>query len=176
MRILRIFLLALFILICFYISAWAGSEKFAFINSMRIRAEYKEFADAQDKFDKDVAMWQVELDSMRGEIDSLEDELGKQSLLLSEERRKEKESIIKDKKLKYKQHSTEVLGPDGKIERRNAELVKPIYDKIMLVLEKIAREDNYDFIFDSVEGNIAYADRKLDLTDKVLEELSKLEE
>lgn len=175
MKVLKASLFVLTILVCFCVSAWAESGKFGFVNSQRIRTEYKEFADAQDKFDKDVAMWQVELDSMKAEVDSLEGELDKQSLLLSDERKKEKEALIKNKKLKYKQYSTEVLGPDGKIERRNAELVKPIYDKVMLVLEKIARDGNYTFIFDSVGGNIAYADKKLDLTDKVLEELNKLE-
>ena len=176
MKVLKILFFVLFISSSFYILVRAESGKSGFINSLRLRTEYKEFTDAQDKFDKDVAMWQAELDSMKVEMDSLEGELDKQILLLSEQRRKEKEKIIKDKKLKYKKYSTEVLGPDGKIERRNAELVKPIYDRIRLVLERIAREGNYSFIFDSVEGNIAYADRKLDLTDKVLEELNKLEE
>jgi len=175
MRVSRILFFVLIIAFFSSIAALAESGKFGFVNSLRIRTEYKEFADAQEKFDKDVAMWQAELDSMNGEVDSLESELEKQSLLLSEERRREKENIMKDKKLKYKQYSTEILGPGGKIERRNAELVKPIYDKIMLVLEKIGRGGNYTFIFDSVGGNIAYADKKLDLTDRVLEELNKLE-
>jgi outer membrane protein len=175
MKILRIPLLTLTFLICFCALAFPEAGKFGFVNSLRIQTEYKEFADAQDKLDKDVAMWQVELDSMKTEIDSLQYELDKQSLLLSEEKKKEKEDVIRDKKLKYKQYSTEVFGVNGKMERRNAELVKPIRDKIMLIIEKIAREGNYSFIFDSVGSNIAYADNRLDLTDKVLEELSKLE-
>jgi outer membrane protein len=175
MRITKVLFLILILVVSSYVLAWPDGGKFGFVNSARIRTEYKEFADAQEKFDKDVAMWQVELDSMKVEIDSLENELDKQNLLLSEEKKKEKEGIIKDKKLKYKSYSTEVFGTDGKIERRNAELVKPIYDKIMLVIEKIAREGNYSFIFDSVGSNIAYADKKLDLTDRVLEELNKLE-
>ena len=175
MKITKVLFLILILVVSSYVLARPESGKFGFVNSARIRVEYKEFADAQDKLDKDVAMWKTELDSMRAEIDSLQYELDKQNLLLSEEKKKEKENIIKDKKLKYKNYSTDVFGVNGKIERRNAELVKPIYDKIMLVIEKIGREGNYSFIFDSVESNIAYADKKLDLTDRVLEELNKLE-
>jgi Skp family chaperone for outer membrane proteins len=54
-------------------------------------------------------------------------------------------------------------------------LTKPILDKINLVLEKIATEENFIIIFDSVNGNIAYAKKSLDLTDLVLDELKKLE-
>jgi Skp family chaperone for outer membrane proteins len=54
-------------------------------------------------------------------------------------------------------------------------LTKPILDKINQVLEKIATEENFIMIFDSVNGNIAYAKEDLDLTDRVLEELEKLE-
>ena len=54
-------------------------------------------------------------------------------------------------------------------------MTKPILDKINLVLEKIATEENIIMIFDSVNGNIAYAKKSLDLTDLVLEELDKLE-
>ena len=110
---------------------------------------------------------------MRQEIDSLQKVLESQSLLLSEAKRKEKEQQLETKKQAYRKFFDEIFGPDGKVEKKNAELTKPILDKINAVLEKIANQDGYAFIFDAVNGNIAYAKKTFDITDKVLTELNK---
>jgi outer membrane protein len=142
---------------------------------MKLRAEFKEFTDAQVKFDQDVKTWQEEITKMDQVIDSLQDDLDKTSLMLSEAKKKEKEDNLESKKQEYQRLTNDVFGPGGRAERRNAELTKPILDKINQILEKIATEENFIMIFDSVNGNIAYAKKSLDLTDQVLEELKKME-
>ena len=149
--------------------------KIGYVDSMRLRAEYKEFADAQAKFDQDVKTWQDEIAEVELVTDSLQDDLDKTSLMLSETKKKEKEDNLEAKKKEYESLTNEIFGPGGRAEKRNAELTKPILDKITQVLDKIATEENYIMIFDSVNGNIAYAKKSLDLTDQVLEELKKLE-
>jgi outer membrane protein len=149
--------------------------KIGYVDSMRLRAEYKEFADAQAKFDQDVKTWQDEIAEVERVTDSLQEDLDKTSLMLSETKKKEKEDNLEVKKQEYQNLTNEIFGPGGRAERRNAELTKPILDKITQVLEKVAAEDNFIMIFDSVNGNIAYAKKSLDLTDLVLEELKKLE-
>lgn len=149
--------------------------KFGYIDSMRLRAEFKEFEDAQAQFDKDVARWEAQADTMKKEIDSLQTDLDEKGLLYSETTKKEKKQKLESVKAGYQKFVNDIFGPGGKAEARNAELTKPIIDKINQVLEKLAIENNYAMIFDSVSGNIAYANKALDLTDRVLEELEKLE-
>ena len=153
----------------------ADEGKLGYIDSSRIRAEFKEFEDAQKKLDKDAQVWEEELQKLKKEVDSLKTEYDKQKLVLSEEKRKEKEKGIAQAESNYRNSADEVWGPNGKWERRNAELTKPILDKIFLVVEKIATQNNYAFIFDSVKGNVVYAKKSLDLTEQVLEELKKLQ-
>jgi outer membrane protein len=148
--------------------------KIGYIDSMKLRTDYKEFADAQAKFDQEVAKWQVEADSIKKELDSLQTDFDKQKLLLSEEKRKEKERAIEQKKQGYTSYVNKIFGPNGSMEKLNLELTKPILDKINLALEKIALENNYLMIFDAVNGNIAWAKKGVDLTDRVLEELNKM--
>ncbi|MGB2697526.1 MAG: OmpH family outer membrane protein [Candidatus Zixiibacteriota bacterium] len=162
-------------LIVFNSFSYSQEGKLGYIDSMRIRAEYKEFEDAQAQFDKDVARWEAQADTMRKEIDSLQTDLDKKGLLYSETTKNEKESQVESLKTQYQRFVNDTFGPGGKAERRNAELTKPIIDKINQVLEKVAIENNFAMVFDSVGGNLAYANKALDLTDKVLEELKKLE-
>jgi outer membrane protein len=159
---------------------WAGETssqegKIGYVDSMRLRTEFKEFEDAQAEFDKDVQVWQEEIAELEQAIDSLKQDLENTKLLLSEAKRKEKEEYLESQELEFQGLTNDVFGPGGRAEKRNAELTKPILEKINQVLEKLATEENFIMIFDSVNGNIAYAKENLDLTDQVLEELGRLE-
>ena len=169
-----LFLTGAFLL--FWASETSSQEgKIGYVDSMKLRTEFGEFADAQAEFDKDVKAWQEELAEMEYVIDSLKQDLEKTSLVLSEAKKKEKEENLELKELEYQRLTNDIFGLGGRAEKRNAKLTKPILEKITQVLEKIATEENFIMIFDSVNGNIAYAKESLDLTDRVLEELDKLE-
>ncbi len=150
-----------------------AQEKIVYIDSYRIRLEYKEFQDAQTQFIKEVEQWNAEVDKGQKEIEALEADLTKQSLILSDAKKKEKQSEIDQKKADWQKAANDIFGPDGRAEKRNAELTKPLLDKINAVLEKIAIAEGYALILDTVNGNIAYGKKDLDITDKVLEELDK---
>lgn len=149
--------------------------KIVYIDSYRIRLEFKEFQDAQAEFNKEVEAWNAEVQEGQDSIDQMEADLAKQSLILSEAKKKEKQQQIDDAKTTWQQKANEIFGPNGKAEARNAELTKPLLDKINTVLEQLALENGYDLILDAVNGNIAYGKKELDITDRVLEELDKTE-
>lgn len=150
-----------------------AQEKFVYIDSYRIRLEYKEFQDAQAQFNKDVEQWNAEVEKGQREIEVLENDLTKQALILSDAKKREKETEIQQKKDVWQKMANDIFGPDGRAERRNAELTKPLLDKINAVLEKLAIAEGYALILDTVNGNIAYGKKDLDITEKVLEELEK---
>jgi len=151
----------------------AEELKIGYIDSQRIRDGYKEFAEAQTKFDKEVAEYQKQDQAKRAQLDSLIRAFETQSLLLSDTKKKEKQAEIDAKKEEYRKFFEDTFGPDGLLEKKNAEMTKPLLDKINAVLEKIAVQENYAYIFDAVNANIAYAKPQYDLTEKVLQELQK---
>ena len=59
--------------------------------------------------------------------------------------------------------------------RRNEELTRPIIEQMNQVLTRLGEEEGFSIIFDAADGNVVYADRALDLTDRVLEELNAQE-
>jgi outer membrane protein len=150
-----------------------AQDKIVYIDSYRIRLEYKEFQDAQAQFNKEVELWNAEVEKSQKEIETLESDLTKQALILSDAKKKEKETEIQLKKDIWQKMANDIFGPDGRAERRNAELTKPLLDKINAVLEKIAIAEGYSLVLDTVNGNIAYGKKDLDITEKVLEELEK---
>jgi len=66
---------------------------------------------------------------------------------------------------------SDVFGENGQAAKRNKELTQPIVEKINGVIAKIAEDEAYTIIFDAAQGNIVYAKKMLDLTEKVMAQL-----
>ncbi len=167
----RIF--AILILSLLVVSLTSAAElRIGYINSERIRTEYDAFADAQAEFDKDVASWEAEASKLEKEIVDLQTELEQQALLLSEDKKQERLRLIEQKQMEYQKFLSDIFSTGGKAERRNAELTAPLLEKINDALTAIAKREGYDLILDVAGGNVAYIDENLDVTDKLLEELT----
>ena len=168
---MRNFLIVAFVVVMAVV-AMADDVKIGYVDSQRIFAEFQEYQDAQAKFDKDVEAWNTQAEQMKTDVETLTEELQGQSLILSPEKKKEREDYLKAKQDTLKQFLDATFGPEGKAERRMAELSKPIRDKVLGAIERLAIENNYSIIFDAGTVNIAYAKKSLDITDDVLAELA----
>jgi outer membrane protein len=154
-------------------TARAQELKIGYIDSERIFAEYTATKDAQDQFDRDVEAWRKQAEQSEKDLQEMRDDLESQRLLLSEKALQEKEMAVQAKASEYERFIQSIWGPTGKIAERNAELTKPIVEKIRKVLDKLGAEQGYSIIFDAADGNIVYGEQALDLTDQVLAELNK---
>ncbi len=146
--------------------------KIGYINSDRIINEYQGTKEAQEKFNKEVAKWEQEASERQKEIKTKKEQLDKQSLLLSSERKKELESQLEQELIEYNKFLQEKFGQQGDAVKKNEELLKPIMEKVNKILEKIAKDENYDFIFDG-RYSLAYAKKAYDITEKVILILNK---
>jgi|WetSurMetagenome_2_1015567.scaffolds.fasta_scaffold00149_21 outer membrane protein len=152
----------------------AGAQmKIGYINSEEIFRNYSGTKEAQAKFDKEVAKWEQDASTRQKEIKDLKDQLDKQSLLLSAERRAEIEAKLKQKMQEYQDFLQTKFGQKGEALSKNEELTKPIVEKIQKIIDKISKDDNYDFIFDARAGGVIFAKKTYDLTERVLNILNK---
>jgi outer membrane protein len=158
-------------LLCVGVAAFA-EMKIGYINSQKIFKDYQGTKEAQAKFEKEVAKWEQEASVMKKEIEDLRNQLEKQSLLLSTERKKDLEEQVKQKYLKYQEFLQTKLGQDGEVLKRNEELTAPIVEKINKIIDKISKDERYDFIFDEANGGLIWAKPGYDLTDRVVRMLN----
>lgn len=148
--------------------------KIGYIDSQKILVSFKDAQDVQKQLDAKNQEWQKQGQDMQQQAINLRDQLESQSLLLSQEKKAEKEREIQDLIMKLQQFQQEKWGQGGEAFKLQNDLLKPVMDKINAVLEKIGKDEKFDYIFDAVAGNIVYANSdQPDLTDRVLEELNK---
>jgi len=172
-KLLVVLALAVSMLALGAISLLAQEVKIGYIDSIKIFAEYQETQEAEQVYKKEVDAWKAQAAAMEQEIVKLQDELKAQSLMLSEEKQKEKKLELDQKMQDYQTFMQDTFGDDGLAAKRNKELTQPIVDKINDILERVGQDEGYSMIFDVANANIVWASKALDLTDKVLEELNK---
>jgi len=150
------------------------AQKFAYVHSQQILAEYQEYVDVQNKLVEIRNQYDAEYQQMVNEYNVMIEEIDSQSLLLSPEKKDEKMKTAQEKALTIERYKYEKLGPEGEYYKKNLELTKPIIDKINALIQKIGQDDGYDFIFDASSGALVHANTdKFDITQRVLEELNK---
>jgi outer membrane protein len=172
----RVFLLAGFafgLLVASPPPGGAQQLKIAYVDIQRLTAEYKEYVQAQQEFNKLMAVWQAKADSMQNEMQELADRLEKQNLLLSEQAKNEIREQLVVKQNEYQVFVNRVMGPEGEAAQKEYELSKPLKDKIDAVIRLIALKENYAYVLDSTAGTVLYGKDELDITNRVLAELNK---
>ncbi len=146
--------------------------KIGYVDSDAIMKQLPEYQDAQKKLDAIIKEWQEELNKLEKDWKTKYEDYEKRKLILSEQRRVEieKELIqLEDQISKFRQ---EKFGVRGELFQKQEELNKPILNRIFNAIQEVAKENNYDFIFDR-SGDIMflYAKEEYDVTNLVLEKL-----
>lgn len=150
------------------VSAGAQS-KIGHINSEAIMQALPEAIDAQKSLDALVAQWESELQKMQSEWKKRFDDYDKKKLILTEQARVEEERQLRELDQSIVDFRNRKFGQNGELFQKQNEVMKPIQNKLFQVLETIAKEDGYDYVFDrSGDVLLMYANDKNDLTSKVV--------
>jgi outer membrane protein len=150
-------------------SIMPAQTKIGHINSEAIMQTLPEAIDAQKSLDGMVAQWESELQKMQADWKRKYDEYDKKKLILTEQARVDQERELRTLDQSIADFRNKKFGQNGELYQKQNEVMKPIQNKIFQVLEDIAKEDGYDYIFDkSGEILLLYASDKNDLTQKVI--------
>jgi len=151
----------------------AQELKIGYVDVQRLKAEYKEYVQAQEKFNKLMAVWQAKADSLQNEMNELQKKVQNPPVTMRQEAINGLQKQFLDKQKEYQDFANRVMGQDGEAAKKEYEISKPLIDKINLVIKLVALKENYAYVLDSTAGTVLYAKDELDITDKVLAELNK---
>ncbi len=154
----------------------AQALKIGYVDDQQIIKEYKAWQRAQEDWDLEYKAWQEEAQQKQIEIQDLFSEYEKQKLILSDEKRKEKEATIRTKEEDLDAFTRRIFGPGGKAEKKQEQLTLPLLDNVTKAIEAIAVEGNYDVIFTVAGSGLGYIKETYDITAKVIEHLENVEQ
>lgn len=150
----------------------ASAQRFAYVDSEYILAQMPSYRSAQSQLDELSKEWQSEIDEKFDEIDRLYKEYQVNKVLMSKDKQLQRENEIIEKEREAKKLQNEKFGYEGELFQKRAELIKPIQDKVYAAINKVAKENGLDFIFDkSGDMLMLVSNPKFDRSGEVLEEL-----
>jgi outer membrane protein len=153
--------------------AYPADLKIAHVDSKMVFDKYADTKKAQKEYDKQVQKWEQDAANKQKALMELKDKLEKQSLMLSEEKKKEMEADFLKKKSEYEQFVQQIYGKDGALFAKNEEFSGPIITKIKKTIQDVANQEGYDMVFDRAAGAVVFWKKDNDLTQKVVDVLNK---
>jgi outer membrane protein len=164
---LKIFLFLIGILIG--LSTFASAQtKVGYIDSKKIIDAMQESKDAKTRLDNQVAEWQTELRLLQDSLKTIKDDYDKKKLILTDQLKTQFETDIRRLEESIQNFKVQKFGENGEYFQKQVEFMKPVQDRIFLAIERVAKEDNFDYVFDrSSEILLLYVNEKYDLTAKV---------
>ena len=149
------------------VSSNAADLKIGYVQVDKILQEAPQTAESGKKLEKEFSPRSADLDKMQKQIRDIEASLDKEGVTMSEADRRAKERDASNQKIEFQRKQRE-LREDINI-RKNEELAS-LQDRINKAVQTVSETENYDLV---VYSGVAYASKKIDITDKVLKLLGK---
>ena len=153
-------------------STQAYAQRFAYVDSDYILSQMPSYKSAQTQIDEQSKKWQEEIDNKFEAIDKLYKQYQAEKVLLTKDMQTKRENEIIEKEREAKKLQNDKFGYEGELFKKREELIKPVQDKVYEAINKVAKNNGLDFIFDkSGDMLMLVSNPKYDRSDEVLEEL-----
>ena len=149
--------------------------RIAYIDMNIILDNIDEYQKANALLNDRIVEWKKEIE-LKNSVATVRKSTEAERVLLTPE-------LITDRELEIKDFATEIIalqekrfGPKGdRIIQRN-KLIKPIQDQVLAIVQDIAKERKYDFVFDrSADVVMLYSSKNYDISDLVLKRINRQE-
>ena len=152
------------------LAAQQGGSKVAYVNTQAILKQTPGYVKAESTFTKELETYRVEVQKLQASLDSAASDFDQQSVMLSPTQRAAKRKDLQGQQQKLEQRTQEL---QQRAATRERELLDPIQSKVNSVIEGVRAAGNYAIIFDVSAPNngIVTADKSMDLTQKVIQQL-----
>ena len=151
-------------------SSGPAPTKIGYINSQAILSQAPGRAEAEAQFDKEVGVYRQQIQRMDDSLKTMMAAFDRDAAKLDSTTLNARRTTIQQREVEYQSRAR---GLDSTMQARQAQLVKPIMERVQNVIEQIRGEDGYAMILDvgAQVSLVVAADKRLDLTDKVLARL-----
>ena len=132
----------------------------------------KEYSEAMNDIDLLSKAWEKEISDMYIEMEKKEINLKNEEILLTKDMYNERRGLLDKEWISIREYQQKVFGFEGLYFLKKKELIEPIQDIIFESVEKIAKKNRLQIVFDkSSEPILLYTNPIHDYTDYVLEDL-----
>ena len=166
---MRSFILTCFLVLCLCAAA-SAETKIGFVDMQAVIAKSEPGLKAMEQLKSQFKGMKDNLDAQKKSLDSLREELQKQSMMLSQEAKLDKETQYKRKVRDFQDMGQNY---QRKLQQAEQNLSKPNIEKLLTVVQDYGKKNGYTAIFDKQASGLVYQQDSVDLTNAIIAELNK---
>lgn len=161
--------------LCFsFITTAQRSIRIGYIDMEYILESVPEYREANTQLEGKVQRWKRDIEKLQNEVDQMKLDLANERVLLTQELIEEREEEIQIKEEEIMEYQQARFGPNGDLMIQRRQMVQPIQDQVFNIVQEIAENRNYDFIFDrSADVVMLFAAKRNDISDVVIRSLER---
>ncbi len=144
---------------------WAAEIKIGFVNTQRILRDSKFALDAQTNLENSFSARQKELTALATKVRTEATKLDKDAITLSEDQKSKRQRDLAELDRDFQRKRREF---DEDLAQQKTQLVGELIERANKVIREIAEKENFDLIFQDA----VYANKRIDITDKVIKSLN----
>ena len=166
---------ALFLGIIFMFGGFvvSSAQKIGVVDSDFILKSLPEYKEADERFNKQIKYWQMQLDSLQSNYNKKKELFENERILLVGEQLKTREKEVADLEKKVQTHLREKFTAQGEINTFRAK-VQPFQEKVWNAIRTIAEKNDLGIILDrSSDSSVLFTDKRYDYTKLVLDLLMR---
>ena len=157
----------------FFTTAQRG-VRIGYIDMEYILESVPEYREATVQLEGKVQRWKQDVEKKQMEVDQMKLNLANERVLLTKELITEREEDIQIKEDEILQYQQDRFGPNGDLMIQRRQLVQPIQDQVFNIVQEVAENKKYDFIFDkSADVVMLFAAKRNDISDVVLRSIER---
>ena len=126
---------------------------------------------AKADMEKDIEKKKKELQEKEKDLQKMTQDFEKKSMVLSEDVRQKKQMELQQEIMKYR----ETVGKTQMdLQGKERDLTAPILEKMKKAIEKVAKDDKISMVLEKAEHSVVWAEKELDITDRVIQAFEKM--
>lgn len=157
----------LLLLLTFFAAATvsAADAKIGYVDLQKALNNCEAGKVAKEKISVKVKEYETQIEQKQKDLKKMKDDLDKQGLILSEDKRATKKRDF-DQKLKDLERFTKDIQEE--LQQQDAEFTRQIITEFSKIINDLGAKEGYTAIFEKTESALLYADQKADLTDRAI--------
>ena len=151
-------------------AAHAADIKIGYVDLRKALQDTSTGKKAQKDLKKEYDAKKEELEKKEKDLKTMNDDLDKKKLVLSDEVKQKKQMELQQEMAKFQQT---VQTTQQTLQKKERDMTQPILEKLQELLDKRAKAEGYTVILEKSEQSVLWAKKDIDMTDEIVKEYEK---
>lgn len=147
-----------------------SSRRIAYVDSTKLLTGYNAMVQARGEFEKKQKTWESNIDSLTQDVQEAIKKYEKTAAMGTDKEKQLSRELITNKQKQLYEYQNAIKQNATQEEQRLTQNVLTTVNNFLL---RYGKKNDYKMILIAANGNIAYADQDMDITDKIVDQLNK---